>query len=78
MDIDYIILDLRAELIDLTYFSFHVEKNSDDGGATIDIYIVEDDVRRVQSQLSGKYGRTRLIFYAMAEENILQLHNRNM
>ena len=76
MDIDDIILDLRVELIDLTYFSFHIEKKSDDGGATIDIYVVEDDVRLVQTQLSGKYGRTRLIFYAMDEENIICLHGK--
>ncbi len=68
----------RQILIDLTYFSFHVEKNSDDGGPTIDIYIVDDDARTVQNNLSGKYGRARLIFYAMDEEDILNHHNKNM
>jgi hypothetical protein len=78
MDIDEIIFEVRTLLIELTYFSFHVEKKSDDGGQTIDIYIVDDDVRTVQSNLSGKYGKARLIFYAMDEEDILYLHNKNM
>jgi hypothetical protein len=78
MDIDEIIFEVRMLLIDLTYFSFHVEKKSDDGGPTIDIYIVDDDVRAVQNNLSGKYGRARLIFYSMDEEDILRLHDKNM
>ena len=78
MDIDEIISEVRSLLIELTYFSFHVEKKSDDGGQTIDIYIVDDDAKIVQRNLFGKYGKARLIFYAMDEEDILYLHNKNM
>ena len=78
MDIDDIVFDVRNKLIDLTYFSFHVEKKSDDAGPTIDIYVVDDDIRVIQDSFFGKYGRARLIFYAMDEEDILYLHNKNM
>ena len=54
MDIDEIVFEVRTKLIELTYFSFHVEKKSDDGGQTIDIYVVEDDIKAVQNSFSGK------------------------
>ena len=40
--------------------------------------IDDDDIKAVQNNLSGKYGKTRLIFYSMEEEDILYLHNKNM
>jgi hypothetical protein len=76
MDIDEIISEVRSLLIELTYFSFHVEKKADGGGQTIDIYVVDDDVKAVQSRLTGKYGKARLIFYAMDEEDIIHLHDK--
>jgi hypothetical protein len=78
MDIDEIVFEVRTKLIELTYFSFHVEKKSDDGGQTIDIYVVEDDIKAVQNSFSGKYEKTRLIFYSMNEDDILYLHDKNM
>jgi hypothetical protein len=78
MDIDEIIFEVRIKLIELTYFSFHIEKKSDDGGPTIDIYVVDDDIKAVQNSLSGKYEKTRLIFYSMSEDDILYLHDKKM
>jgi hypothetical protein len=78
MNIDEIVLEVRAKLIELTYFSFHVEKKSDDAGPTIDIYVVDDDIKVVQNSFSGKYEKTRLIFYSMDEDDILYLHDKNM
>ena len=73
-----IIAEIKSEIISLTYFSFHVEESTDDGGKTIDIYVIDDDIRAIQASLSRKFGRTRLIFYAMDEEDILRLHDKNM
>mgnify|MGYP003979149425 CR=1 FL=1 len=76
MNIEEIIVDIKSKIIDLTYFAFHIEKASDDGGQTIDIYVVCDDLKSIQAELSGKYGKARLIFYAMDEEDIIHLHDK--
>jgi hypothetical protein len=73
-----IITEIKNEIINITYFSFHVEESADDGGKTIDIYAIDDDIREIQSALSRKFGKARLIFYAMEEEDILHLHDKNM
>lgn len=73
-----IISEIKNEIINLTYFSFHIEESADDGGKTIDIYVIDDDIRSIQTILSRKFGRARLIFYAMDEEDILRLHYKNM
>jgi len=78
MNTEDTILDLKSEIVDLTCFSFHIEKGSDDGGTTIDIYVVADDVRHIQSKLSRKYGKTRLIYYSVDESDILLLLDKNV
>mgnify|MGYP006906269404 FL=1 len=78
MNIEDTILDLKSEIVDLTCFSFHVVKATDDGGTTIDIYVVPDDVRHIQSKLSKKYGRKRLIYYSTNEQDILLLIDKNV
>ena len=75
---EQIISIIKNKIIDLTYFSFHVEEATDDGGKTIDIYAVPDDMWIIKKQLSGTFGKTRLIFYAMEEEDILHIHDKNM
>lgn len=75
---EQIISIIKNKIIDLTYFSFHVEEAFDDGGKTIDIYAVHDDMWIIKKQLSGAFGKTRLIFYAMEEEDILHIHDKNM
>lgn len=73
-----IITEIKNGIVDLTYFSFYIEEASDDGGKTIDVYAVDDDIREIQLSLSRKYGKTRLIFYAMEEEDILRLHDKSV
>jgi hypothetical protein len=75
---EQIIATIKNKIIELTYFSFHIEEAVDDGGKTIDIYAVPDDIWIIQKQLTGAYGKTRLIFYAVEEEDILYLHDKNM
>lgn len=75
---EQIISKIKSKIIDLTYFSFHVEEAVDDGGKTIDIYVIPDDMWIVKKQLLEMFGKARLIFYAMEEEDILYLHDKNM
>jgi hypothetical protein len=75
---EQIIKTIKNKIIDLTYYSFHVEEACDDGGKTIDIYAVEDDMRIIKEELSNSFGKTRLIFYAMEEDDILYLHDKNV
>tara|TARA_B100000131_G_C18029877_1_gene577999 strand:+ start:672 stop:908 length:237 start_codon:yes stop_codon:yes gene_type:complete len=75
---EQIISEIKSKIIDLTYFSFHIEEATDDGGKTIDIYVIPDDMWIVKKQLLGMFGKARLIFYAMEEEDILHLHDKNM
>ena len=75
---EQIIAEIKNKIIDLTYFSFHIEETADDGGKTIDIYAIPDDMWIIKKQLSRMFGKTRLIFYAMEEEDILYLHHKNM
>jgi len=75
---EQIITTIKNKIIELTYFSFHVEEAVDDGGKTIDIYAVHDDMWIIRKQLSGAFGKTRLIFYAMEEEDILNVHDKNV
>lgn len=78
MEIDKIIQNIKNDLTDLTYFSFYVEKSYDDGGLTIDVYAIEDDIKKIRTELSVKYRELRLIFFGIDEEYILYLQEKNM
>lgn len=72
------IKNIKLEIIDLTYFAFYIEKSADDGGETIDIYVIDDDVDKIRNAFHEKYKKMRLIFFAMEEEDILYLIKKNM
>jgi len=67
--------DIVSRIVEYTYFAFHVEEASDDGGKTIDIYMTDDGIELAQNELCKIFPKIRLIYYEMPEERIYELHD---